>query len=196
MKLSLIVPTYTINKELEMLASMCLSSFFDQVDEIIVSEDGGFYSPEIERLCNVYIYSHDNVGFTKNVNRAWKLATGDYFAIVNSDVTYLSGNIKDLCVPGKVTSPETRGQPTPKMAGHFFVVPKEIKEKYGTLDESMKMFCSDADYEKRIGEIFQKVSSVEILHGLNKTINAAGITNGTQLTEDREILQLKQRGIG
>jgi GT2 family glycosyltransferase len=188
MTISLVVPTYTITKELEETTCDCLNSFFDQVDEIIVSEDGGFYSSEIEKFCNLYIYSHDNVGFTKNANRGWNNATGDFVIIANSDTTLASGSLLDMCIHGQITCPETRGEPVPGLSGHFFCVPREIKEKYGMLNESMKMFCSDAEYESRISSLIMRVPEVKIFHDVNKTIKAAGLDDGVQLERDREVL--------
>jgi GT2 family glycosyltransferase len=193
MTISLVIPAYTITKEIEKLTLECINSFVDSVDEVIVSEDGGFYSPEIEAFSNLYIYSHQNVGFTKNVNRGWKNATGDFVMIANSDTSLSSGNLKDLCVHGQVTCPETRGEPTPGLSGHFFCVPREIIEERGMLNESMKMFCSDTEYESRIKDILVHIPEVKIFHEVNKTIDAAGVNDGRQLEIDRDVFNSIQK---
>lgn len=191
--ISMVIPTYTINSELEEIAIQAALTYRDQVDELIITEDGGMYSEELQGIADVYIYNKKNVGFTRNVNRGWLLSTGDYTMIVNSDTQLLEGELKTLCVPGKVTSPEIASEFIPLLAGSFFVVPKEIKEKYGLLREEMKMFDSDSEYESRIKDIFQKVPEVRIYHHIHATINPAGLNTDEVRERDRQI-HFKLRG--
>ena len=159
-KLSLVFPTYTIDNTLEDLEVECISTFKGKCDEIIITEDGGLPSAKLLAISNIYIYSSARRGFTVNVNRGWKLATSDYVGIVNSDISYVAGDLASLCRPGRVCSPGDY----PVVPGHFFVVPKEIKEQYGMLDESMAMWWSDADYGRRVWYIYDPIPEVEILH--------------------------------
>jgi len=186
MKISAVIPTYTLNKDLEKVASITISEIRSKVDEIIIVEDGGMYSPWLQSNSNKYLYHSENVGFTKGVNLGLQIAEGEYIAIVNSDISQIIGEIDDLCIPGRVTSPITKNQDVPLLAGHFFVIPRTVLDERGFLDDSMRMFCSDADYEERIKDIFEQVSTVKILHGINTTLKAADLTNGKQLQKDRE----------
>lgn len=189
MKISAVIPTYTLTKELEELTYQCLYSLAKTalIDEIIVCEDGGFYSSDLVRESSMYLYSRENQGFNKNVNKGIKLATGDYIAIVNSDTRFIRGDMKDLCVPGKVGCPTTRGQDVPGLAGHFFVAPRTIFDEVGFLNEDMKMFCSDADFETKVKDRIIQVPSVVISHEINATLKVAGLMDGKQLEIDREI---------
>ena len=171
----MVIPTYTLNEDLEDMAINAMLTYRDEVDELIVCEDGGNYSDEMRKIADIYIYSKKNVGFTKNINRGWKIASGDYTMLVNSDTLLFEGKLKDLCIPGRVTSPRVSGYITEKLFGGFFCVPKEIQEKYGYLDESFPMWGSDSDYEKKILDIYQTVSSVDVYHKGGATTNAAGI---------------------
>ena len=187
MKISLVIPTYTLNKELEELAIRCALSYRDQVDELIISEDGGFFSPELYKLSDLYILGKENVGFTKNVNRGWKNARGDYVMVVNSDTWLMKGKLLDLCVEDKITSPIIGNQYIDRLAGCFWCAPKEITKIRGYLLENMKTYSSDSEYDNRVADIFQKVESVKIYHEMMKTVKVAGIEGGEEQQRDREI---------
>lgn len=189
MKLSIVIPTYTLDHELEDMAIECVESYKEQADEIIVTEDGGVWSETLRNLSTTYIYNHENKGFTANVNRGWRFATGDFVAIVSSDTWLMKGNIKDLCIKGKVTSPEIVNQNIERLAGPFFVVPKEITAKRGYLLEQMHTYSSDSEYDHRVKDIFVRVSSVEIYHQQAQTVKKAGVEGGAQQQKDREIYQ-------
>jgi len=169
--LSIVIPTYTITQELEEVAVSCILSLAGDmaIHEIIVTEDGGFFSPQLMELADVYIYNKGNRGFTLNVNQGWRAATGDFVAIVNSDITLREGELSSLCIPGKVTSPVTINESQPRLAGHFFVVPKEVKEERGMLMEEMRLYCSDSEYDARVADIFQSVPEVKIFHHTQAT---------------------------
>ena len=195
MKISLIIPTYLINKHLEELAIRCVLSYREQVDELIITENGGFFSPELYKLADYYILGKENTGFTKNVNRGWINAKGDYVMIVSSDTFLLKGNLVDLCIPGKVTSPIIGNQYIPFLAGCFWCAPKEVTKERGYLMEEMRTYCSDSEYDVRVRDIFQKVDSIKVFHEQAQTVKAAGEEGGEAQRKDREIYQkLKEEG--
>lgn len=171
MKISMVIPTYTIDSELEELAIVCALSYREQVQELIICEDGGKFSEELSKIADLYVYGKKNEGFTKNVNKGWRLSTGDYTMIVNSDTQLLDGDLKDLCIPARVTCPIAKTENVPYFWGTFFCVPRPVKEMYGLLDERMLMYGSDSEYEKRIGHLYQPIQTVEIIHHLNQTTN-------------------------
>ena len=175
MKLSIVIPTYTLTKDLEKIALRATLSYRKQADEVIISEDGGKFSLQLMKVADIYCYGKHNVGFTKNVNRGWKLASGDFVAIVNSDTKLVSGNLKDLCIKGKVTSPKIVNQHIDGLAGPFWVTPKEVTKEKGYLIEAMRTYYSDEEYKRRVAKIFQKVPSVKIEHRQAQTVKAAGI---------------------
>lgn len=189
--LSVVIPAYTITKHLEDLAIRCILSFRDDpvVEEIIFVEDGGFFSPAISNLCTTYIYNQENKGFSANVNRGWRYATGKYTAIVSSDTELMQGELMDLCVPGKVTSPEIANQTIERLAGCFWVTPMEVARERGLLFEEMKTYSSDSEYDNRVADIFQKVETVRIFHHMAQTVTAAGVEGGIEQAKDRIIYQ-------
>ena len=190
MKISMVIPTYTLNDELEEMAINCAVSYGDQVDQLIIVEDGGRYSEQLRKYADIYIYNTDNKGFTANVNRGWRNADGDFVMIVSSDTILLHhGNLEDLCIEGKVTSPEIVNQYIDRLAGPFFCVPKEVTKERGMLREEMHTYSSDSEFDNRVADIFEKVPSVQIFHEQAKTVSAAGVEGGEQQRIDREAYQ-------
>lgn len=189
-KFTIVIPTFTLNKDLLDLTLTGIESYRESCDEIVVIEDGGMMCPQFLELADVYIYNKQNVGFTKNVNRGWKFALSngaDYVGIVNSDTQLMGGNLRDLCVPGKVTSPEIINQYIERLAGPFWVTSKEIAEERGFLIEAMKTYSSDSEYDHRVEDIFERIVSVKIYHEQAQTVKAAGIEGGEEEKRDRNI---------
>lgn len=194
-KLSVVIPCYTLNHELEEMALTAANCYRRDADELIIVEDGGIVSKDLAQIADVYIHFKDNGGFSVNVNRGWKYAHGDFVAIASSDTMLISGNLKDLCVPGKVTSPTIENQFIPRLAGPFFVVPKEVTKERGYLIEELRTYSSDSEYDQRTADIFQKVDSVVIYHQMAQTVKAAGVEGGAEAARDQETYQrLKAEG--
>lgn len=187
--ISMVIMTYTLTNELEEIAYNSALSYRDQVDELIITEDGGKFSNKLRDISDIYIYGKNNVGFTANVNRGWRVSSGDYTMIVNSD-TYLSeGKLKDLCIPGTVTSPVIENQYIDRLAGPFFVVPREVTDQRGYLMEEMKTYSSDSEYDHRVKDIFKTIESVKVYHEMARTVSAAGVEGGKQQEKDRKVYQ-------
>jgi GT2 family glycosyltransferase len=196
MSISVVIPAYTLNVDLETMCYNCARGYRGFADELIIVEDGGRNSPALRKLADKYIRHPDNVGFTKNCNMGWKEATGDYVFIVNSDTYIQNGNYEDLCIPGKVTSPRY-----PRMirmegflCGSFFVVPREVTESRGMLDERYRTYYSDDDYGQRVRDIFQTVTSVEIGHVYGATTSTLGEEwRDNEAERDRKIFESLQK---
>jgi hypothetical protein len=183
--LSLVMPTFTISKKLEEMTLTAIASYKDQVDQLIVTEDGGFFSPRIFAEADVYLY-HKNYGYVKNTNSGWRLATEPYVAIVNSDTILRRGNLSDLCKRERICCPVTRGQNVDLLSGHFFVVPNNFTPYF---DQRFHTFCADAWLERQYADQIETVPSVEIYHEVNATLKEAEMVNGNQLEKDREVFR-------
>lgn len=172
MSISVVIPTYTLNRDLETMAYNCAKGYKEFADELIICEDGGRPSEKLQKLADWYIF-HSNWGFTENVNEGWKSAKSDYTFIVNSDTYIESGNYRDLLVPGRVTSPKMAGHTRQGtfLNGAFFVVPKEIYKERGPLNPALKMYYSDDEYYERVKDIFLQVDSVVIRHVYSATLS-------------------------
>ena len=192
-KISMVIPCYTKTKELEEQALMAIASYKDQVDELIVIEDGQMFSSKLMEASDIYIYNKNNIGFTANVNRGWRMANGEYVCIVNSDTILREGDLNDLCIPGKITSPLIVNQYIDRLAGPFWCSPREVTKKYGYLMEEMVMYSSDSEYDERVKDIFVKVPSVKIYHEMAQSVTVAGVEGGVTQERDRQIYTQLQR---
>lgn len=179
------IPTYTMDAKLEQMAYDCARSYKQYVDQIIICEDGGKFSPKLQTIADTYIYNWDNVGFTKNVNRGWRYSQADFTGIVSSDTYLYDGNPQDLCLEGLVTSPEVVNQHIPYLAGPLWVCPREIYEKRGGLIETMHTYNSDSEYDHRVRDVFKKVPSVLIYHHMSQTVTPAGVNTPEQASKDQ-----------
>lgn len=154
-------------------------SYKEFADQLIIVEDGGLKSNALLDVADTYCYHSQNYGFTINVNLGWGLALGDYVFIVNSDTYIEDGDPRDLCVPGKITSPLMVGhdgerRPEEYLNGAFFVAPKAVTQRVGMLDQSLKTYFSDDDYHQRVKNIFQEIKSVKFRHSFGGTTTTLG----------------------
>lgn len=187
MVLSIVIPCYSVSDDLIEQAEFAIAGYKSHgADEVIVVEDGGQYSETLRELADTYIYCQENEGFSKAVNKGWKLSGGDYTGIVNSDTVWVSGDLKDLCISQRVTSPNVISGDTGMMAGCFFVVPRTL-HNYGMLNEDLKNFCSDTDYEWRMLRYLQRVDSVEIHHGVNQTLKGMKMDIDIEYKRDNDL---------
>ncbi len=76
-----------------------------------------------------------------------------------------------------------------RLAGPFWVVPKEVAAERGYLLEELKTYSSDSEYDHRVKDIFVKVPSVEIYHEQAQTVKALGIEGGAEQERDRKIYE-------
>lgn len=194
--ISMVIPAYTLNSELEEMTIDCAVSYRSQVDELIIVEDGGNPSQLLADIADIYLYNKKNQGFTKAVNMGWRMALGEFVMIVSSDTTLLhNGNLKDLCINDKITSPHIVNQYIDRLAGPFWCAPAEITKKRGMLMEEMRIYSSDSEYDNRVADIFQKIPTVQIYHEQAQTVKAAGVEGAEQQAIDNAIYQkLKQDG--
>lgn len=157
--LSVIIPHWPRNEELNDLLRRCLKSIKGQAEEIIV-------------------IVNDGIGFAKSVNLGLSLANQDFIAVLNNDVVLSSGNLKDLCLDRKICSPVLNGD-IQEFWGCCWVMPKEVYEKIGGLDERFgKGYFEDDDYVMRAKEAGYELAprtNVQIRSEGGKTMNTIGL---------------------
>jgi hypothetical protein len=134
MRLSVVVPHWPLDEEVDDAVRACLASLPSDCEKIVVVNQG--------------------TGFAHNVNIGLTLASGDYIAVVTNDSRVLNGDVYDLCVAGTVTSPlvlEKPGLEAGGFHGAFWVAPREVLEQVGLLDERFEgAFFEDDDYLERL----------------------------------------------
>lgn len=103
---------------------------------------------------------NDGIGFAKAVNKGLKLAKGDHIMVVNDDIRWVQGDLKDLCVDC-VTSPKVNAV-SQDFWGSFFCIPRKVLEQVGYLDEQFEMgYFEDDDYIMRLKEAGIEMKCVE-----------------------------------
>jgi glycosyltransferase involved in cell wall biosynthesis len=88
--LSLVIPHWPLDEEIDGTLQRCLASFPRECERIVVVNDG--------------------TGYGRNVNIGLRLASGEYIAVVNNDCRLAEGDVYDLCLPETVTSPLIIGE--------------------------------------------------------------------------------------
>jgi len=179
-KLSIAFNAYTVNGVTEEMAIGAIRSFRPHVDEIVFSEDGGIESTAIRGLVDQYIW-HENLGSCRCTNIGWNFANDDADFVINAqtDTSYVSGNLRDLCLPDKITNPlivdkdgmRTISNFNGDQHSEFFCVPRLMKEKYGTFDERMRNYHHEFLYFDKIVPDWKQVESVVVCHLGHGTIN-------------------------
>ena len=175
--LSVVIPHWPLDEETNDALRRCVASFPAECERIVVVNEG--------------------TGYARNVNVGLSLATGAYIAVVNNDCRLADGDLFDLCVRGTVTSPlvisERQGygesiEPG-GFHGSFWVVPRAVLDRVGTLDERFEnAYWEDDDFLARLraaGVQTRQIASVRVKH-------IGGLTT-VKVPEHREWLARNER---
>jgi GT2 family glycosyltransferase len=148
-RLSVVIPHWPLDDEVAEALQHCVASLPDDCEKIVVVNEG--------------------TGFAVNVNVGMRIASGEYLAVVTNDTEVIEGNVHDLCVPGTVTSPlvlEKPGVGRNGFHGAFWVIPRDVFERVGPLDERFEgAFYEDDDYLQRLrqaGISTRQIASVRV----------------------------------
>jgi hypothetical protein len=170
MKIAVIVPTYTFNAPLGKMATDNIKIWKKQADDVIVTEDGGGFYKDLASECDLYML-HKNIGVAASMNLAWKVALvrgADFVAIADSDVTWWEGDLKDLCIPGKVGIPYNLSNPAAKLIAPMLVVPSEVAAERGMYNDydgkKKRMDGFDPEYYMVIRDLLFQEKSCKIWH--------------------------------
>lgn len=180
-RLAAVIPTYSIRQSLIDMEVVNAKAWKSHVDDLIICEDGPPVA-ELKKIANLYIVQKVNVGTCFNANMGWANALkrgADYVVLMDSDVSPVSGSLRDLCVPGKVTVPVIIEFPDTAYNAPMMCVPKEIADDIGLYpcsyhrDEGF-----DPEYAYKIydhGYDIEQVKSVRVSH-LGPTGEVGGAT--------------------
>jgi GT2 family glycosyltransferase len=177
LSLSVVIPHWPLDEETDDALRRCVASFPAECERIVVVNDG--------------------TGYGRNVNVGLRLASGEYFAVVNNDCRLAEGDVYDLCVPGTVTSPLVIGErqgfgesiEPGGFHGSFWVVPRPVLDRVGLLDERYeRAYWEDDDFLARLRQAdveTRQVASVRVEH-------VGGLTT-LKVPEHRSWLELNAR---
>jgi hypothetical protein len=171
MRIAVIIPTFTMDEDLGKMAADNAKIWKTRCDDLVVSEDGGYYR-DLARTADLYLM-HERLGPAANMNLAWKIALvrgADYVAIADSDVTWVQGSLKDLCIPGKIGVPviDKVGPRaiTTSIIAPMLVVPKEVAYERGIYNDGggFRMEGFDYEYYNVVRDLIIQVESCIIKH--------------------------------
>lgn len=97
------------------------------------------------------IVVNEGWGYAKAVNQGLKIATGDYFCVVNNDTYIVAGTLQNMAKYHAVTVPQIFPTPRDEMPRSFFCLPRWVYEKVGEFDERFEGgYFEDDDYIQRL----------------------------------------------
>jgi GT2 family glycosyltransferase len=166
-KIAIVIPTYSIRPALLKMEIDNARVWKTLCEELIICEDGGEYSQELEDIASEYMY-HPNVGVCHNMNLGWALALqkgAEYVVIMDDDVSYVEGDLRSLCVQGAVSVPQVIEFPNTAFIAPMLCVPKDVSDRIGLYDcRNHRNEGFDADLEKIVRPIVNKVESFKVSH--------------------------------
>ena len=167
-RLSIVIPTYSRNPALIQMEIKHATEWRKHCDELIICEDGGEFSQELKDIATEYMY-HPNVGVCENMNLGWALALKNgakFVVIMDSDVSYVEGNLRDLCIPGKVTVPQVIEFPHSSIIAPMLCVAREVALERGLYHcgKDYRNEGFDPELYERVKDIFEGVHSVKVSH--------------------------------
>jgi GT2 family glycosyltransferase len=125
MKVSVVIPFYEVNPQKREVLKECTNSLKGH-DEII-------------------IVWNQRMGYAPSINKGLENSRGDYIVVMNDDVVLMEGDLKQLCIPGTVTSPSFMGKTYPHIWGSCFCIPRSVYERIGGMDERYTISYFDDD---------------------------------------------------
>lgn len=164
--LSIVIPAWSVVPGLtQMLSDLC-KKVVVMCDQLVVTEDGN-YSRKIEEVADTYLHHH-RLGHSGNLGLGLMACTGDFIAILDSDVMISLGDIRDLVIPGTVVSPTWVDHPANNtINGWFMVGPRETFFPVPPISEveGIDLWCNDIWQRNRATFVYS--DKVEYSHNRN-----------------------------
>src|SRR5260221_2776316 len=160
-RLSVVITAWSGTQILrDMLLALC-QQVRPMCDELIVSEDSDTVERGILELCDKYNV-HSRYGHARNLVVGLKMATMDFIALLDSDITITQGSLRDLCIPGKIVSPGLKGW--------FMVGPRELLVEFPPFENNHHIEGID-NWWMELQKRYQVVSSKAVTyhHAFNQT---------------------------
>lgn len=155
MNISVIIPHYTGLDGVDEQLNKTVNSLHGH-DELIVVVNEGY-------------------GFGPSVNVGLKYAKGHYLVVMNNDVEFLKGDLRDLVDNRGISVPIIHPTPKDNMPRSIYSMPRWVFQKLGGYDERFKMgYFEDDDFIVRLNEAeipIMLCDRVEVEH-----LNGGGLT--------------------
>lgn len=104
MKLSIVIPCWLRNAELVQLFNNCIRSIEKWTEdyELILVDNGSEYGQDcIMANADIYVRNKQNLGYAPAVNQGFRLAKGDYVAVMNDDIEVYRNWAENLMLASK-----------------------------------------------------------------------------------------------
>lgn len=166
-KIAVVIPTFSSNQTRCAIAAKTAASWKDQCDDLILTEDSA-YCYDLHVLADLYLL-HDQLWPAANMNLGWQIALSrgaDYVAIMDMDAYWVSGDLREACIPGKVVVPSIVQHPETVTVAPMLIVPKEVAAERGFYyaDKFPRLQSFDADYHVRVGDILVQSRQLKVFH--------------------------------
>lgn len=166
-RIAIVIPTYSVRPGLLKMEIDNATVWRSLCEELIICEDGGEYSEELEKIATEYMF-HPNIGVCQNMNLGWELALSrgaEYVVIMDSDVSYVEGDLRSLCTPEVVSVPQVIEYPDTEFIAPMLCVPRSVSDRVGLYDcRNRRNEGFDAELDKLVRPIVRKVESFKISH--------------------------------
>jgi len=152
MKISVGIPVYILDEELEFLTRRCLDSLNGDCELIIIDNASPI---KLKYDCDIYIRNRKNIGNGAAWNQILKVATGDVILLSDNDVIF-PPNWRELAnhTENSIVFPATRNKGeqgfVERLSGFFWMLDRKTQEKIGLIDEKYGIAnFEDTDYFRR-----------------------------------------------
>lgn len=140
-------------------------------DELVVTEDAPGDFTALRIISDIYS-QHKRLGDLRNTQLGIDMATSEYVAVLNSDITIDQGNLRDLCVPSRIVCPRGAPPVDEAFAGYFFVAPRELLARYplpSQMDEQAIVRGWGRYYGELIKEVYLWYPVLDYTHHWNQS---------------------------
>ena len=149
--ISVIMPIYILDKELEFLTRQAIDSLVGDYELIIIDNNSPI---RMDIDCDILIRNKENLGNGKAWNQGLKIATGEHILLTDNDVKYsenwqeLVSNKKEIVFPLSKCSEDYEFKP--KLSGFSWMINRQVLKEVGYISEDYGIAnFEDTDYFRR-----------------------------------------------
>lgn len=170
MKVSIVIPCYILDEQLEDLTYICLSSieeFSDQAEVILVDNASPRFPEDLTKYVHRYIRNDKNRGNAFAWNQGAEAATGDVIVFVDNDVMVSKGWLEPLVellknpeigIAFPCSMNKDEDDFNEKLCGFCWAIKKENFRKVGPVSLKYGLaYFEDTDYFMRVMQLGLKL---------------------------------------
>jgi GT2 family glycosyltransferase len=162
---SIILPNYTIDAQVEAYLEQCLDALerttdMSRVQFIVIDNGSPNESARLKALADIYIRKDYPMGYARAVNAGFALADCEWIVVLNNDLFLQDGWLDKMIevyneTPGGVLAPYDYPMSPGPVAfdTHWYsliLMRRSVQREVGYFDESMNFRFHDQDYSIRV----------------------------------------------